>query len=291
MKCHVLSMSAALLVVGCVAALLCCSCLDPNNSSADDALTASNKVVNSVISAQKLAATGRTNEALSLLNEVMEQFPIWPDPYVSKSMVLLQMKRPQEALAAARHAASLDPQFSWAHFYEGLALWEMNELSDALDSLDTAISLDPNFAYAYLNRGLLWLRLAWPDKAAMDLEEFVKRETNAEMLNELAWLYLSEETAWNPSRALTLALEAVRIDRRPEYLDTLACAYAEKDMFDMALLLELEAMSMTNDPTYAQMTNLFHGRVTYLRWKAGNAATNTGRATELKGEGTEHLRK
>ena len=67
---------------------------------------------------------------------------------------------------------------------------------------------------------------------------------NPEALNNLAWLLLTVEkrTLLDPIRALELAKKAVEIQARSHILDTLAEAYWQNGMADMAIETEQRAL-------------------------------------------------
>ena len=71
--------------------------------------------------------------------------------------------------------------------------------------------------------------------------------TNAETLNNLAWLLLTaqESKLLNPPRALTLAKSAAALSTSPHILDTLATAYWANDMRPEAIARGEQALSLT----------------------------------------------
>jgi len=54
------------------------------------------------------------------------------------------------------------------------------------------------------------------------------------------------------------------------YLDTLACAYAEKGDFNKAIELEKEAYNLSTNIYYKEIMDIFENKLTYLDWKEKN---------------------
>jgi Zn-dependent protease with chaperone function len=73
--------------------------------------------------------------------------------------------------------------------------------------------------------------------------------TNAETLNNLAWLLLTaqEPELLNPSRALTLAKSAAALSKSPHILDTLATAYWANNMRPEAIATGEQALSAARE--------------------------------------------
>ena len=106
--------------------------------------------------------------------------------------------------------------------YENVAMIynEMGRLKEAIETYERVISIDPSRAVALNN--LAWIMVTAPDK-------------------ELR----------NRQRALILAKEAVKIERSPIFLDTLAEAYYENNMIPEAIDTIKEAISAaTEDRNY-----------------------------------------
>ena len=119
----------------------------------------------------------------------------------------------------------------------------MKLLKDVL----SALKIDKDYSLSYFYAGLVYLHR-----------------------NDLAWLYLTEKDFKNTDRAFSLAEEAVSLERQPYYIDTLACAYAEKGGFDKAIELEKEAYSLSTNIYYKKIIDIFENKLTYLEWKEKN---------------------
>ena len=72
---------------------------------------------------------------------------------------------------------------------------------------------------------------------------------NAQVLNNLAWLYATcdDKRFRNPSRALTLAQKAVSLNKAPYILDTLAESYYVNGMADKAVAMAQRALELAEN--------------------------------------------
>lgn len=99
-------------------------------------------------------------------------------------------------------------------------------------------------AYLGLTRG----DLAGHQQAERWLARAAARNS-VQALNDYAWLLATSPHGElrNGSQAVTLALQAVRRDRSPAYLDTLAAAYAEAGKFGQAVETQREALALAEN--------------------------------------------
>lgn len=85
--------------------------------------------------------------------------------------------------------------------------------------------------------------------------------------NNIAWLFVSvrdTQQLVTSDEALQLMLETCDIDRSHNYLDTLACVYAERGDFTTAIQIEMEAYNLHPSPVYREMIEAFQGGKTWL---------------------------
>lgn len=109
-----------------------------------------------------------------------------------------------------------------------------------------ALSTDEVMSYVYGLRGYDWKDRGDFKRARADFDKARSLAPgHPSPLNFIAWLIATTKSLQTPKarkEALELALEAVDSRRIPDYLDTLACAYAINGDFPMALKNEEEAI-------------------------------------------------
>jgi len=127
------------------------------------------------------------------------------------------------------------------------------DYNSAVRTFSELIQLDPNNASYYYSRALLYKHTEEYGSAVVDLTKVLELQPgNPQTLNELAWILSTCEAdeIRDGHRSVELAQKIVEITKRknPQYLDTLAAAYAESDQFDMAVKTQQQAISLLTDP-------------------------------------------
>ena len=110
---------------------------------------------------------GRFQEAEKHLRRAVEINPRSPEALTSYGNVLLERKRPKDAVAALTRALALQPQNMNALLYRGFAFGELGQHKDALADFDRVLRLDPHSVFALHNRANALIALdrhkeAWP---------------------------------------------------------------------------------------------------------------------------------
>lgn len=137
-------------------------------------------------------------------------------------------------------AAELAPESSEIQNHLGVTLRMLGRLEDAIAAYSRAVEIVPDHAVALGNRGYALKCIGKYDAALSDYEASLKSDAGAaEVKNDLAWLLATCPTKElrNPQRAVELA-ESITKDQpkpEPDYLDTLAAAYAAAGKFDEAV--------------------------------------------------------
>jgi Tfp pilus assembly protein PilF len=90
------------------------------------------------------------------LKRAIDLSPGYPFAYETYCWLLLAQGRRDEALAAARKAATLDPQSAYMAFTEGRVLHRVRRFKEAEDAYKRALTLDPGFPNPYSTLVLLY---------------------------------------------------------------------------------------------------------------------------------------
>ena len=137
---------------------------------------------------------------------------------------LLQLGRPQPALASFREAARIDPRLAEAHLNVGLVSRALGDFPEAIARFRRALELNPDWVTAMAN--LASLHAAAPDASVR-----------------------------NPVEAVRLAERAVTLTRRRDAntLDVLAVAHAAAGDFDRAIAVADEALALNPPAALAAM--------------------------------------
>jgi tetratricopeptide (TPR) repeat protein len=119
---------------------------------------------------QLLTKLGRTDEALTCLNQVIATDPNYPDYYIDRGNLLHTLGRDDEALADYDTAIRIGPPFPEAQYNRAELLLEHDEIDAALAVLDYVLELDPGMVDARVNRAGIHLDRGDLDAARADAE-------------------------------------------------------------------------------------------------------------------------
>lgn len=215
---------------------------------------------------------GKLDEAASMLRPLVDANPKDASSLFQYADVLARQGRTKEALEAFAKVAELAPKDARVPFTMGGVHFAAGNLDDAKKLWKTAIELAPVYEDAYI-------RLAELASKQKDYAEYVRvLKAGLEQIpespllaNGLAWVYSTcpDEKHRNGAEAVKLAEGAVQAtgNRMHEFIDTLACAYAEVGRFEDAVKRIDEAASMASDPSQKIFLDQYKGRQTLFREK------------------------
>ncbi len=115
--------------------------------------------------------------SLSEINQAISLVPNNPNHYNEKYVVLSELKRYDEELAAITQAINLAPRAAW-YYNRGILYYNQQKYKLALDDYNKAIELNPNYALAYYNRGNLYRRQQKYKLALDDYNQAIKINPN-----------------------------------------------------------------------------------------------------------------
>jgi tetratricopeptide (TPR) repeat protein len=166
-----------------------------------------------------LGKQGKFDEAVEYFEEALRIKPKYVSAHTNLSYVLLFQGKPEEAIIHLTEALKLSPNSVRAHYYLGQALAQKGRIREAIKHFEEALRLKPDLA---------------------------------DSMNDLAWcLAAGRETAIrNPERAIGLAKRACELSdyKKPEFLDTLAAAYAASGDFGKAVEIAERALTLCQSP-------------------------------------------
>jgi len=113
----------------------------------------------------------RPQDALASYNRAIALNPSDPEFFHNRANVLRDLDRPREALANYDHAIALNPRHADSYNNRGLVLSELRRLDEALASYDRAVALKPDYAVGFANRAAVLRVLNRSDDALASYEK------------------------------------------------------------------------------------------------------------------------
>ena len=142
--------------------------------------------------------TGRTEEALRMLEQIAHDFPDRPEPYAMQGDILRSQHRYTDAVAAYDHAVARVPapsRANWPLFYDrGIALERSKDWPRAEADFLTALKLAPEQPYVLNYLGYSWSEQGHNlSKARQMIERALEqRPTDGAIIDSLGWVMLRQ---------------------------------------------------------------------------------------------------
>jgi len=172
------------------------------------------------------------------------------------------LSSPDKAIEACTDLidSGLDPKHQAAAYNNrGLAHQSKGDLAAAISDFDTAIKIRPVIDM-YRNRADTYNKMKNFAKALADYNKAVAlAPSNGSALNNLAWFLATCPSAAHRDgrRAVTLATQALRLERSAGRLDTLAASFAEARQFKNAIRTQQQAVALTQNPEVRKRLELY----------------------------------
>src|SRR5438874_920559 len=173
---------------------------------------------------------------------------------------LAQKGRFDEAIAHYQEAIKLQPDYADAYYNLGSALLEKDNVNEAIAQWEKTLAIRPNDSDARTSLGNALLQKGSLNEAITQYEkalEIAPQDVNA--CANMAWVLAtsSDASIRDGARAVSLAQEAVELSggKEPNFLRTLAAAYAESKRFSEAIITAkrgYEVATVQNDSVLAQ---------------------------------------
>ena len=153
-----------------------------------------------------LKSEGKLKESEEMLLKALDFLPNNPNIYNNLGVTLLEQQKFEHAVKYLKQALEIYPEHNNARYNLAMSLWGLGKIPEAVEQYKQILEMKPNWATAA--NSLAWILATDKDKEIRNGDEAVK---------------------W--------ALVACKGKGRenPEYLDTLAAAYAEAGRFEQAV--------------------------------------------------------
>ncbi|HTA61728.1 MAG TPA: tetratricopeptide repeat protein [Bacteroidia bacterium] len=130
-----------------------------------------NKVSRAKDQAYELIQTGKEQEALKILEDIVNENKTDKEVYYYLAIANGMLEKNEEAIRNCSEAIKLDPNYSSAYLNRGLLKCKLSKNEDALLDLNKAISINPKDPDSYMNRSIIYSALKQKDKACEDIKK------------------------------------------------------------------------------------------------------------------------
>jgi len=182
-----------------------------------------------------VASAGQGERAVKLLDRAIEIDQTSGDPYFTKGLLLLNLKRQPEAEQAVRAGLERAPQSAVGHYHLGRILLDAGKGEEAAASLERAIAVNASFEPAYLALASIYESRQAQDRAVVVLRKYLQtvNPRSRDIRHQLVRLYVATKDYQGARKELNDLLE-----EDPSDLDAqlrLALLYGEEKEYPKAI--------------------------------------------------------
>lgn len=185
--------------------------------------------------ARILASGGQSDKALEVLDRVIQQDPTSGEAYFSKGLLLLNLKRREEAEQAMRAGVEHSPDFAVGHYHLGRVLQDSGKIPEAKASFERAIAVNSSFEPGYIALASLYESQHEREQAVGVLKKYLQEVNpkNREIRRQLVRLYVDAKDYQNAIKELEQLIEEDPLDLDSQL--RLAIVYGERKEYEKAI--------------------------------------------------------
>ncbi len=196
-----------------------------------------------------LLQQGQVDDAMVQFQKALEIKPDYAEACYHLGNALIQKGRADEAIVHYQNALRIKPGYAEAHVNLGNALLQKGSVDEAITHYQKALQIKPDEAEAHNNLGGALLEKGSVDEAITHYQKALQIQPDyAEIQNSLAWVLATcpQASLRNGIQAVKLAQRANQLagDGNPNFLCTLAAAYAESGRFSEAVETAQRALQL-----------------------------------------------
>lgn len=203
---------------------------------------------------------GKFNEAVACFNELLKRNKNSAEVYYNLGIALSLQKKYEEAIKHFAKALELDPKYPDAHNNMGIALLATGKNAEAIKYFNEALRIRSNDAGLYENLGNAYVQSGKYDLAVRNWAKALDlKPNNTEIINNMAWVLATtgDISVQDANKAVELAQHACELTgyKNPNFLDTLAAAYAAAGRFDNAVKTAKQALDIAKSGGQEDLIN------------------------------------
>jgi len=213
-----------------------------------------------------LRSQGRLDEAISHYRQALQLKGDYTQAHNNLGFALWLQGRLDEAISHYRQALQFKDDYVEAHNNLGIALRLQGKYDEAAKHLRRVIQLVPSSASGHYNLGAIYYEQGKADLAITHWTEVLKLKPDfSAALNGLGWILSTTKDAnlYNPTDAVKYARKACELSgySHPDFLDTLAAAYAAAGRFQQAIETAKKAKELAEAGGKKELAEKIQGRL------------------------------
>lgn len=202
----------------------------------------------------------RVDKAESILTAILSNDPKLTQPRLALFEIFTQSDRNDDAIALLEEGVKQHPIDTRFPILLARLYQKDDRLDDAVAQLRKLIEIQPTATVAFGELSAIELRRSNPAEALKYARSGLQLKPQDPLLtNTAAWILSTSPEVLDAKRAIQLASQACKQtgERQPNYLDTLATAYAADGQFELAIQTEKKAIEITEaNPQLAEISEL-----------------------------------
>lgn len=215
---------------------------------------------------------GQRVEARGFFEEAIRLDPKSDEAYFQLGVILRREGKLNEAKQMFLRALDFHPDNPNVHNNLGVTLLEQRKFREAVEALNKALEIYPEHINARYNLGLALWSLGKTEPAVQEYRKILSVKPNwAIPANSIAWILATDRNKKlrNGDEAVQWALIACKNDggKNPEYLDTLAAAYAEAGRFEEAVRTARKSLNLARSAGDADLAEEVEKRLQLYKAK------------------------
>jgi tetratricopeptide (TPR) repeat protein len=213
-----------------------------------------------------LLEKGSVGEAIIQFQKALQIQPNLAETHYNLGNALLQKGDMDEAIAHYQRALQIKPGYAKTHYNLGNALLQRGDIDEAIAHYQQALQVKHDYAEAHNNLGYALLQKGNVDEAIAHYQQALQiRPDYAKALNNLAWALAAcpQASLRNGNKAVELAQRANQLagNGNPDFLDTLAIAYADAGRFPEAVETARRALQLAEAQSSASLADAIRSQL------------------------------
>jgi TolB-like protein/DNA-binding winged helix-turn-helix (wHTH) protein/Tfp pilus assembly protein PilF len=178
----------------------------------------------SMLGAMTMFYDRNLREAERIFKLAMELNPNWVPTYRGYAICMRAMGRPEEALAAMKHARDLDPLSVAMNTSLGWEFYYAHRYTEAIEQFRTSTAMDPTFLFAQFGLASAYQQNRMEKEAILAWQDYITASGNSDLASELAKIYVSSGYAATMRMFRLKALELNTDAARDSYVSPMVFA-------------------------------------------------------------------